>query len=226
MAVLVGSGLETQVFNIHRELINHHSLFFQAMMGGQWLESNMGVVFLNDDDPNLFALFREWRYTNPRSCRLGLTVHDVYPNGEDDGHELCDTCVRVILMADRLQCSGFHNAAIDTLIQAWRNRANIEKYMIDYAYEKTVPNAPLRRLLVDMVVLEMDRNDMERDVMATLQDYPQDFVSECFVVAYKALRGKENDPDHNQKFDLDPSACTHHDHPEGTCRPSKQEAGN
>lgn len=60
--VRVGTGVDSQDFYVHKDLLSHHSPFFKAALSNERKEALENVVQLPDDDVEVFRIYICWLY--------------------------------------------------------------------------------------------------------------------------------------------------------------------
>ena len=162
------------------EFACYYSPVLNAAFKGPFIEGQSQTYNLEDTDTTAFRMLVHWLYTQ----KLDLTLEELenptalddtltptnQPSPEDlpeeedqiresvSAHEL--HLVQLWVIADRLLIPALQNAAIETLVRLgfWGvDDESIHGFgWIDYAYEHTQPQSPLRRLAVDAFVYVTD----------------------------------------------------------------------
>lgn len=143
--VNVGQEIDSaESFTIHKELVCYYSPFFRAALGGSWAEAETGIVNLPTDIPDVFETFQAWLYTQTL---------------ELDETQESDVTFLMELQAfgDKMAVPEFQNAAMDALRLAKLNSKPLTLFKlseIEFAYQHTRADSPLRKLITDMYVWE------------------------------------------------------------------------
>ena len=159
IAVKVGPESHSVTWNLPKDLLVHHSLFFSAALDGQFLESHSNSVSLPEDDPDTFKLFIQWLY-------LG-SIPDHPPA----------LCVQAWLLGDKLGCNAFCNSVISKLIYEFGS-LGISPSIISMIYGQTSEGCLLRAWALDQFCWDSRerRLDGSSDDWAYLADSHVDFA--------------------------------------------------
>ncbi len=137
--VLVGAGHSK--FVVHKDLLTSKSEFFRAALTGDWEESKSQEVQLPEDDPAAFEMFAHWLYFTELNF------------GKNDGAFI--SLSKAWLLGDKLQAIAFKIAVINELVSSLdKIRIQMNGKTINNIYSRTLPGAPLRRLMVDVFIWE------------------------------------------------------------------------
>lgn len=171
VTVNVGSdNAEENTFVPHAELLSFYSPFFKTMMSGNWPEAKTGIINLPDDDPDVFDVFQNWLYGH------GLVL---------DGDQMNDTAFILSLwvFGDKVQVHGFQNCAIEALRSAiiQPSARSFRLKDIQVAFANSGEGSPLRKLIVDLYVWEVQLNGLMPKLL--VEDYPHDFIIQ-FIEGY------------------------------------------
>ncbi|KAL9625929.1 MAG: hypothetical protein Q9204_007722 [Flavoplaca sp. TL-2023a] len=140
--VLVGPA--EAAFNIHWGLLTSKSTFFNAALTGFWRESSDDTVRLVEEVPELFAIYVVWIYNQ-----------DWTMDNDGNKHSL-DTYCRLYVLANVLGSEALENLIIDQIRRYFApGGVGIPNSTIYYIYDTTLPESPLRRLLVDVMAYQM-----------------------------------------------------------------------
>jgi len=154
--VKVGEGDGACTFGVHQTLICEKSPFFMAALDGKWKESHKKLVELPEDDVNAFRLYLNWIYKGLLPCGDVATngISDLSPVQKSDVNKEYTVLINAYILGDKLGDLDFADAVIDTFISS----ANAFKYSpgshLQYIYVQTPVASPLRRLLIDMLIIE------------------------------------------------------------------------
>jgi hypothetical protein len=140
LTVRVGPAHNQKEFLVHEELICAHSAFFKRKMSLR--ETNDGLVQIPTHKPDTFEYYMHWIYSH----RLPVLGKD-----SSDGFYLI---IRCNVLGDYLQDLDFRDATIDAL-QAHSLLVGLKPINeTKFVYANTSKDAPMRRLLIDMLVYE------------------------------------------------------------------------
>ncbi|KAL8672163.1 MAG: hypothetical protein Q9168_003362 [Polycauliona sp. 1 TL-2023] len=133
------------IFYIHKKLLCHHSPVFRAMLEHNWKEKQDGIVSLKNEDQDAFRRFVMWVY---------------YGKILDDDETIKTISFQQLFhcyfLADRRDVPAMANYVIDALIRHAETDNVLPTWRQRHVWENTPEQSPLRRLLVDMLVLRGD----------------------------------------------------------------------
>ena len=147
--ILVGE--EQKKFFVHKKLICHYSGFFRGALEGNFAEAEDNVVELEDDHPDLFALFVTWLYTKHINLTINASEAQI-PLPPAVSENYSEVAVRLWVLADKLQARRFGNAVISEFHSILTGpKSSIRYAALVYTWSHTTDNANLRKLLVEWV---------------------------------------------------------------------------
>ncbi|KAL8898476.1 MAG: hypothetical protein Q9192_002062 [Flavoplaca navasiana] len=191
--VLVGPS--EYCFSIHRGLLTSKSTFFNAALTGSWREAEEDTVRLVEEVPELFAIYVVWIYG-----------HDWTVDHNRREHSLA-ICCRLYVLADVLGSEELGNLMIDQIRDiVARPHLDLTCETIGYVYDNTLPESPLRRLIVDILTWELkpDKNLVTE-------------VPECLYDIVWVFINRQNKKISDKKPYADKIACkNYHVHRDGT----------
>ncbi|KAI9876477.1 MAG: hypothetical protein M1830_006433 [Pleopsidium flavum] len=200
--VIVGS--EKRNFGIHKDLLKHHSTYFDAALTGTFKESQEGLVLLPEDSPDVFELFVNWLYTQ------------AFFWGKEDTEDLMTwrNLVQLYVFADLRGVSTLKNLVIDAISGGYLQKITYRPYdlmhEVPWIYQNTVKTSPLRRLLVDWFV--WDTFPIER--LIPIKD---DLNIEYVLDVAQGLQDRVRDQSTLGPWQI--GSCYYHDHATGKlCR--------
>ncbi|KAL8765933.1 MAG: hypothetical protein Q9209_007130 [Squamulea sp. 1 TL-2023] len=172
--VTIFVGAAETPFSIHQGLLMSKSAFFNAALTGSWKEATESKIRLIDDDPEIFSSYVLWIYNQDW-------------NTSRNGEELSfDACCRLYVLANKLESEALQNSVIDQLREyAGREVPGWKPNTIGYVYGTTSPGSPLRRLIVDLLVWEMNLSEFKGLIGLAL---------ECLYDALKHMIFAASDP--------------------------------
>ncbi|KAH0367800.1 hypothetical protein KCU65_g4458, partial [Aureobasidium melanogenum] len=169
VTVEVGSGKKK--FVIHKDLLTFYSDYFRGAFNGSFKEAAEGKLSLLDEDVEVFDIFHKFLYTGSI--------------GDGQGHNLrSDTLIKVWVFGDRFLIPCLQNSAIDALDTRLHIRHTIPTLSIKLIWENTLPNAPLRKYVLDVVVYTGDMIDI------LSPDHEQQWPREALLDLARALSSK------------------------------------
>jgi len=107
--VKISIGPDKKMYNVHKNLICHHSEYFRTAYNGHWKEAEDGVA-LDDINPAVFNIFVHWLYAQEvPSAAAGLfRIAGVTPKEEimlkKESHSLA---IKAYVFGDRFMASRF-----------------------------------------------------------------------------------------------------------------------
>lgn len=159
IGVRVGSDAPAQhEFSIHQDNLTRNSEFFKTALKEEWskkrTEGQLMVIEMPDDDPNIFSIYADWLYS-------GLIYSTTENAGKGNDTEFKELTFAYIL-GEKILDIPFKNAVIDAVIEKFLVELIIDLELPKLVYDNTRPNAPLRRLLVDIYAYHADTSWMTR----------------------------------------------------------------
>ncbi|KAL9030814.1 MAG: hypothetical protein Q9180_006871 [Flavoplaca navasiana] len=118
------------------------------MLEHDWKEKQEGVATLRDEDHGVFQRFVLWLYYGSVLDK-DETVESIHP-------QILMDCY---FLADRRDVPEMQNQVINTIICKAKAAGDIFSRFQRYVWRRTLESSPLRRLLVDMMVLRGDLED-------------------------------------------------------------------
>ncbi|MCJ1399494.1 hypothetical protein MMC11_002696 [Xylographa trunciseda] len=157
ISVILGSGNQSTVFNVHRDLICAESKYFAAACSEPWLVGSH--VCLSEDDPAIFEQFLNWLYAKSYTG--------------DAGGNLADSKIRthflLCVLADKLQVTKLINQMGDwidkQLVKNWDTNKELPWSFIvreaeaQYVYENTLPSSRPRISVTRFLAKEIGNYD-------------------------------------------------------------------
>jgi hypothetical protein len=202
--VTISIGRKKRLYQVHMDLICHHSEYFRTAYNGRWRESEEGVV-LTDIEPEMFNIFLHWLYTQkyPDSCSELIRIADKCMSG--NGPEYREENLLVMkscVFGDRFGAPRFkqdaHNLFVD-LYQVAPFYANV-----NYAFENLSENDELLRFLVDTHCLYWFPELDDEEEKTLQKQLPNSFLLQ---VMYRTYEIRKN-PAKTVRLDI----CSYHHH--------------
>ncbi|KAE9374856.1 hypothetical protein N431DRAFT_481996 [Stipitochalara longipes BDJ] len=185
---LVGKNEER--FNVHKEFACHYSPVLKAAFNSNFIEGQTQTYRLEDMRPSAFRLLAKWFYSERIDLRLDVTAtadggnpneKNVNADGkktdedDQDGYihspELEAERVQDLDFAqlwvagDRLLMPRLQNAVILAWHELWtdhNNNRGCTTSWLNYAYEHTCVESPLRNLVIDQLAYSLEPSDIKR----------------------------------------------------------------
>lgn len=173
--ILVRVGTAGAEVFIHQNLVCESSMFFRSMLTHKWKESADRIVLLPYDDPITFNVYAEWKYTG----KILSSIADQDDTNQEEWLHL----VQAYILGDKLQDGPFKDAVLDSIIAKSNVAVNGFHYfpiqnITTFIYANTIPNSPLRRLLVDQHVFHGRASWMEG---GSVNDVDKEFLFDLCV---------------------------------------------
>ncbi|KAJ0413366.1 hypothetical protein BJY00DRAFT_61508 [Aspergillus carlsbadensis] len=141
--VIIIPGDGDQTYNVPEDLLRSASPFFDSALSGFWKEAQTRRIHLPADDSTTVGIYVSWLYSGSISVL------------RCSSSEYLDLA-RAYVFADKILDVKFQNATIDALAEksttydSHSNRAYPQVSVINYVYEHTDEEAPIRKLFVDI----------------------------------------------------------------------------
>ncbi|KAF4550094.1 Hypothetical protein D9617_18g032850 [Elsinoe fawcettii] len=204
-------GKDKRRWSIHRNLLVHHSAYFEtAFMGAHLPKSKQAnqTLELLKDDPAGFELFVKWLYQGRLDDTSAMT--------DDQKYEYAVACHKLYLLCERFDLPDLKNMSVDQYRQCL-NEAQLvpDAEEINDIYKISPKGSPFRKLMTQIAARQIMDPDTDKDAesyRSCFQDNP-DFAVDM-VNAIKTGTGGVlfEDP-------TDGDDCEYHDHENGAaCR--------
>lgn len=147
MKVIVGE--EQASFYVYRNVICNSSPFFKAALSGTFKEADESKVVLPEDDPEVFEQFLQWIYTK---------AYNLSPLANASSENVCKQSwqyIRLYVFADKTQVEPLKDHILRHLFklhQRYSKDRSVSYECVEFAYDHTPPESPLRTLLVAMFI--------------------------------------------------------------------------
>jgi hypothetical protein len=172
-SVLVGP--EEQNFTVHEGVLCSKSKFFRAACCERWKEGQEKVIRLPEVDTTIFQRYVEWAYG------------DILVSGIDMDQTI-PMLAKLYLLADKMDDIKLRNKAISELTSyCCVSKLCPGSAPIILIWGNTTPSSPLRRWIMDILMLTGSRSVFERD----LSIYPVELVQQM-ALKFMQQRPKKN----------------------------------
>lgn len=135
---------------VHEAIIRAESPFFEAVLSKEWKESEERVVRLPEQYPEAFDIYLRWIY----SGKLVVGKIDIQDTQAYDS--FTNSLSRAYILGEMLQDVDFKEAVIDGLFETIEPTERVPARQAKFLFDNTPKNAPIRRMLVDWVVMDLD----------------------------------------------------------------------
>ena len=195
-------GKSKRHWSLHRELLCHHSTWFQKG-SNNGNRKDEGKVELFDDDPRAFELLVKWLYQGK--------IDDVSDMPMDKKWDYADACQQLYILCEKIDLPLLKNLAIDQFrkgcFQAGLVPGPEEMLPI---YTKTSRSSPFRKLVSQIAARQIMDPESESDASKYRQCFEgsADFAIDVIDTIKKGAGGQLlPDP-----TDTTGDACIYHDH--------------
>lgn len=140
--------------------------FFRAAFSGRFKESKEHRISLPDDEPTDFEVYVHFVYTGSLS------------GGKDNDHEIpWDHLCKLWILGDKYLAPALCNNVTNTMLAKYDFDNTIPADSLDFVFENTMSKAPLRKLILDLLVYKgasslvtyhLHAKDHSRDVRAAI----------------------------------------------------------
>ncbi|KAL1602644.1 hypothetical protein SLS60_006061 [Paraconiothyrium brasiliense] len=184
--VNVGKDSDKQTFFIHPHRLTQRSLFFKNALAANWKEAEDRVIYLPEDDPSIFFRYLDYLYTGKMSVKS--TDPDTLNDGKAAVAEQLMTC-RIYVFADKVQDMRCRNDAIKFMTAVVKEKRTEKNWFapgpscIEFIYNETVPNSPMRRLVVEFYVYNVG---YRKSYETTFKRAPKEFLVELSTACMDA----------------------------------------
>ena len=176
MTICVGQQPRQKEFVVHKSFISR-SEFFRRALNGNWAESDDRTINLLEDDPNVFAQYLHFIYTNKFPTKEnGATVPEMARGEYVD-------LAKIYVLAERLQDTPTKNAVMKRIFtKSMKAEADGKTYVpsgkvVRIIYEGTPKGNPIRSLVVDAWTT-VTTPDLNRE----FDDIPKEFLRAIAIV--------------------------------------------
>jgi hypothetical protein len=156
-----------KTWTLHKSFVCHNSPYFEAAFNSALVEGQTQTLVYDKTTPEAFGLFAKWIYSK--------TIKD------DDGKSPPPTeMVQLWVLADKILVPGLQNAAIRGLHE---RGCIISLHEFGYVYDNTTVRSPLRRLLVDqLLVRTLDYKRLDEYIAEYLDLFPKQMLAQMLSV--------------------------------------------
>ena len=197
-------GSERRHWSLHRNLLCHHSPYFEAEFLGN--EVSKATIKLPDQDPAGFELLVKWLYQG--------SLDDVSDMTDEKKYDYSVACHKLYLLCDKFDMPQLRNVSIDQYRQGLFEAQLVpDAEEINDIYRRSPPGSPFRKLMAQIAARQIMDPDSDKDAASyrnCFADNPEFAVD--MVNAIKAGTGGMlfEDP-------TDSDQCDYHEHVERQC---------
>ncbi|EOD52331.1 hypothetical protein GTA08_BOTSDO05386 [Neofusicoccum parvum] len=180
--ITIEVGTPPTTFMIHENLAVARSGFFKGALHGHFKESETRKIPIPEDECDLVACLVHWLYTGTLDLALSMAAdsepeqseeEETLPSEEKDGNTYEDTVgshehawsgllFELWILGDKLQIPDFQNDITAKIVELSYQvtehddgfSSTPSQETLEFVYENTVTNSPLRRLVIDLFILK------------------------------------------------------------------------
>ena len=152
-------GPERKHWSLHKNLLRHHSSYFETKFYDQESNSRDGTTALElpDDEPKGFELLVKWLYQG--------TLEDTSSMDDEQKYNYAVACHRLHQLCDKFSMITLKNLAIDS----YRSNLNAAQLVpdaeeINEIYRASSPGSPFRKLMIKIAARQIMDPDVDRDL--------------------------------------------------------------
>ncbi|KAG9747963.1 hypothetical protein KCU73_g7214, partial [Aureobasidium melanogenum] len=150
VTLVIGSSKKD--FTVHKDLLIFYSDYFRAAFNGSFSESTASKIELLDVKKKVFENFHTWLYMRKLST-------------EDDEALDFRPLVDLWIFGDRFQVPMLQNCVMDEIVARQRRGDSSDVSLLKVAYDNTVDNSPLRKVLIEDLAYDAILGHEEESVM-------------------------------------------------------------
>lgn len=151
MAIIVGPA--QQQFKVHEHLVKLNSAYFRKAFSGNWKEAVERRFCIEEENPQIFAVFVKWLYDGKVD----------YFHAAPDADVLLVECYQ---LGERLGVPAFQNEVIDSVAGLWEERKNLSEEAVMLAFTESLPDCKLCLFIVEKMAWEQaDELDLDLDLV-------------------------------------------------------------
>ena len=190
--VLILVGQEKTQFHLHKGLLCKASPYFRAALEGGFKEADLQTIEWPEEHATIVKLFQFWLYSGSVSLL------------PEDEAMLWETLVGLYVFAERHDLPTLENSVIDYIIRKIEQQKSKLRFVaVSQSYDTIRPQAPLRRLIVDLVVAAFLELKDYRDLREALsKSFPRELL-EDLVLAQCDVTAMVERKKHPYKFIMD-----------------------
>ena len=148
-------GEEKRHWALHRNILCHHSAYFQSHLGDE-PKKKVGKIELLDDDPCAFELLVKWLYQGK--------IDDVSDMPMERKWEYADVCQKLYVLCEKIELPQLKNFAIDQFRKGCNEAGLVPgPEEMKPIYDTTPPNSPFRKLVSRIAARQIMDPDSKKD---------------------------------------------------------------
>ncbi|KAF1973571.1 hypothetical protein BU23DRAFT_132966 [Bimuria novae-zelandiae CBS 107.79] len=195
ITIKVGKDASQRSFKIHEHVICDHTEYFHNHMKDAWtvMKDEQRVIELPNDNPDAFALWRTWIYTEKIAI---LPEQPFSAEGMEERSAHYAVLAHAYVLGEMILDIPFMNAIADVYVLNARGGDGVRAHYptnedIAVLYDGTSPDSPIRKLLVDIWMYrgKVEWLDKELDDGAL----PREFLIEVTRELLKLKKAREGE---------------------------------
>ncbi|KAI9711658.1 MAG: hypothetical protein M1812_007091 [Candelaria pacifica] len=200
-------GRHKRRWALHRNLLCHHSAYFEDLLPKEPENGKELRLDLPDNDPSAFELLVKWLYQG--------SIDDISDMPRDRKWDYAVSCQGLYVLCDKINIPQLRNIAIDQYRKGCNETGLVpDPEEMEPIYRTSPPNSPFRKLVVNIAARQIMDPEVEKDAAAykCCFDADPDFAVDLVNAIREGTGGKlfidptEGDP------------CAYHEHENGsTC---------
>ncbi|MCJ1480631.1 hypothetical protein MMC06_000786 [Schaereria dolodes] len=148
-------GPSKRHWSLHRNLLCHHSKYFQEHLDEEHKKKGYRLELL-EDDPGAFELLVKWLYQGK--------IDDVSDMPEDKKWDYADACQKLYVLCDKINLPQLKNFAIDQFRKGCNEAGLVPgPEEIKPIYDNTPPTSPFRKLVSKIAARQIMDPESQND---------------------------------------------------------------
>lgn len=196
-------GESKRHWSLHRNLLCHHSTYFQSHLDDEPKKKG-GKIELLDDDPSAFELLVKWLYQGK--------IDDVSSMPVEKKWDYADACQKLYVLCDKFNLPQLKNFAIDQFRKGCNEAGLVPgPEEIKPIYDTTPPDSPFRKLVSRIAARQIMDPESQSDAGSYKMCFEgnSDFAIDVINAIKDGAGGKLfDDP-------TEEAGCTYHEHNNG-----------
>ncbi|KAF5874244.1 uncharacterized protein Bfra_004251 [Botrytis fragariae] len=168
MSVNVGVGDSRQTFTVHKTILQQCTTYFESNKLFYTVAGQQGLVFFNDENPNVFKLFVDWAYNGTvQKPRTKIYIKSKLSQTEFNRLELellaefngsLKTLVSLYSLAEKWEIHNLMNRTIDAIQDGYLEFGTVfGPGLAVQIWQETKLDSTLREFCIASTVMHMDR---------------------------------------------------------------------
>ncbi|KAI4644107.1 uncharacterized protein J4E78_009691 [Alternaria triticimaculans] len=182
--VTIFIGPEKKRYNIHKDIICHHSEYFRTAFNGRWKESDEGVT-LEDVEVDVFNVFAHWLYAQEIPSDWE-SLYDIAAPGHTlensvwNEWSIGELLLRASVFGDRVLTPVFHRLAHNTFVDRYvpnpGGTCSVNYATVIWIYDNLPKGHMAMRLAVELQCIVWDTKDDGKREALLWSKLPHEFL--------------------------------------------------